>query len=341
MNMANVLVIDSDDYSASVLLDDLQRHGFGGVRRVRHGLEVPRAIGQLQPEVVLFNHHFDRPDELLSCCTAKLTRPQATVVAIAAAGPAIKAVRQWGAETSYIDVVVEKPLSDSRLVTTMADLARARQSVQALERRAQKLASLLPDGALEAVEDDHAREEEVFEAAVVFTDIRRSSDLITRVPPREFFQLLNRTLSAQARLIRAFEGQVVKYTGDGLMAVFRGRGRAYLAVRCSQDLAGSEAQSVLPFGIGVADGLVLAGLVGAAQEAEQWRQYDVIGATVHLSSRLCSQAGPGQVMATRSVYASSRLQSAWMRTVGPVPVRGFPAAIDCVVLDPRPAQQAA
>lgn len=337
--MANVLVIDSDDYSASVLLDDLQRHGFGSVARVRHGLEVPRAMGQLQPQVVLFNHHFDRPDELLSCCTAKLTNPGAAVVALAAAGPALKAVRRWAGETSYIDAVVEKPLAgDHQLFTTLADLGRARDATQALESRAQRLASLLPDGALTAVDG----QEEAFEAAVLFTDIRRSSDLITRVPPREFFQLLNRALCAQARLIDAFDGQVIKYTGDGLMAVFRGRGRAYLAVRCALELAASEAQAVLPFGIGVADGLVLAGLVGATAEGgPQRQQYDVIGATVHLSSRLCSLAGAGQVMATRTVYASSRQQSPWMRTMGGLTVRGFPSPIDCVVLDPPPAQQEA
>jgi class 3 adenylate cyclase len=55
----------------------------------------------------------------------------------------------------------------------------------------------------------------------------------------------------------------------------------------------------------------------------------VIGATVHLSARLCGLAEGGEVLATRAVVAASRL-GVPLRDVGPVQVRGFPAAIDCV-----------
>lgn len=175
--------------------------------------------------------------------------------------------------------------------------------------------------------------EDLFEAAVLFTDMRGSSDLITRLAPREFFRLLNASLSAQAGCVRGFEGEVVKYTGDGLMAVFRGMGRSSLALRCALALARScERDPALPFGIGVADGPVLAGLVGPDEPAHE-RHHDVIGATVHLAARLCAMAGAGEVMTTTSTHDTAQLPAASLRPMGPVAVPGFPEAIDCVAFE--------
>lgn len=187
--------------------------------------------------------------------------------------------------------------------------------------------------AAEAAAGEPGSGEDVFEAAVLFTDMRGSSDLITRMAPREFFRLLNTSLSAQAGCVRGFEGDVVKYTGDGLMAVFRGMGRSSLALRCALALArGFEREPRLPFGIGVADGPVLAGLVGPDEPADQ-RHHDVIGATVHLAARLCAMAGAGEVMTTTSTHDTAQLPAASLRPMGPVAVPGFPEAIECVAFE--------
>jgi adenylate cyclase len=178
-----------------------------------------------------------------------------------------------------------------------------------------------------------AADQDLFEAAVLFSDMRGSSDLITRMAPRDFFRLLNGSLSAQAGCIRGFGGEVVKYTGDGVMAVFRGIGRASLALRCALELARAcERQSGLPFGIGVADGPVLAGFVGPEGPAER-RHYDVIGATVHLAARLCAMAGSGEVLATCALHGASQVQASALRSMGLVPVPGFPDAIECVAFE--------
>ncbi|WP_427914555.1 adenylate/guanylate cyclase domain-containing protein [Ramlibacter sp. MMS24-I3-19] len=174
--------------------------------------------------------------------------------------------------------------------------------------------------------------EDLFEAAVLFTDMRGSSDLVTRTTPREYFRLLNTSLSAQAECVRGFEGDVIKYTGDGLMAVFRGMGRSSLALRCALALARTcEREPGLPFGIGVADGPVLAGFVGPETPGE--RHYDVVGATVHLAARLCAMAGAGEVMTTTSTHDTAQLPAAALRPMGPVAVPGFPEAIECVAFE--------
>lgn len=336
-----LLLVDADEYSASVLLDELRRQGFAGVRRAGHALELPMMVAREKPDLVVFNHHFDRPDDLLGCCNVKLAAPDTVVVAIAAAGPAARKVRSWAAETASVDAVLQKPLAEGELAATVRDLLKARGVRRGLEERNARLEKLLPEGALAALRSGHGRQEELFEAAVLFTDVRKSSDVITRMPPREFFALLNRTLSAQAAVVRRFEGQVLKYTGDGLMAVFRGMGRSYLAMRCAVELAGSaSAPPHLPYGVGLAEGLVLGGLVGS-ETGDSQQQYDVIGATVHLASRLCALAAPGEVVATGAAHAAARLRTDGERPMPAVEVRGFPEPVDCVALQPAVGAAAA
>lgn len=334
-----VLVIDSDAHTALALLDDLRRHGFPQARQVAPGLAVPPAAAAAQPAVVLYNHHNDQPDALLSCCTAKLAAPDTLVVAIGSAGPGVKFLRSWNRDNPYLHAILEKPLRPGQLLATLRELVERRQAERSMRERAAQLDNLLPEGAVQALAHGRQDADDMFEGAVVFTDIRRSSELINSSAPRDFFRMLNASLSAQAARVRAFDGAVVKYTGDGMMALFRGPGRSHLALRCALALAEPALQQPVAFGVGVAEGLVLAGMVGDFAEAGQRRQYDVIGATVHLAARLCAQAEAGTVVATRSVVRSARL-AAPAEDQGPLHVRGFAEPIACMALRPSQPQTA-
>ncbi len=328
MNQRSVLLVDSDDASAVPLLQELRGHGFPVAQRVGSGLEVPVAAAALRPRLVVFNHHVARPEGLLACCAARLAAPDAVIVAIASAGPSVRQLRQWMADAGHVDAVLEKPQPPGRLRTQLAELAAKADAERALQQRTQRMARLLPDGALEALESDAVAQEEMVEAAVLFTDVRRSSELINRIAARDYFRRLNHSLSAQAACVRVGQGGVVKYTGDGLMAIFRGMGRSHLALRCARELAGTP-QEGMPFGIGVAEGLVLCGFVGASNDAQQRSQYDVIGATVHLAARLCGLAAEAEVVCTRDVLDASRLHVPHARHQPAVQVRGFDHAVAC------------
>jgi class 3 adenylate cyclase len=327
---ASVLLIDSDEHAALHLTAELRNQGFAPVERVNGGLAVKAALSRLVPDVIVFGYHFDRPDELLACEIAKAAAPGARVLALATIGPAVRFLRQWRNENGGIDAIVERPLTEGQLGLAVRDLARAVQLERELQQRTRKLAALVPEGALGWVDASDV-EGEVFEAVVLFTDMRRSSELITRTGPREYFALLNRSLSEQSRIARAHHGQVVKYTGDGMMALFRGMGRSHLALRAAQALAEPALHEAVGFGIGVASGLVLAGLVGDSQADGQRQQYDVVGATVHLAARLCGQADAAEVVLPRALLQSSRLPLR-AQDRGPVQVRGFGEPIDCVAL---------
>ena len=242
-------------------------------------------------------------------------------------------MREWALRTRSIDVILEKPFSDERFLLILSELLAAKAAAREQRARTARLANLVPAGALAAGAQADPQAE-LFDAAVLFTDMRDSSRLITQMPPREFFDLLNAVLSEQSVRIRASEGSVVKYTGDGVMAIFRGMGRSYLALRCGLELAALSRRQPMPFGVGIAQGLVLAGLIGDASKSGQRRQFDVIGATAHLAARLCAMAQPGHVVATRSVNAVARIQVPAPRAIEQVSIRGFDQAIDCVTFYP-------
>ncbi len=337
MKDVSLLVIDSDAHAAAALLQDLHRHGFTRSEHVAAGLAVPGAATRGQPDVVLFHLHPDHPEDLLSCMTAKLAAPHAKVVAMATAGPGVKLLRDWQAEHHCIERILAKPLQPGVLLAALTELGQGQVLQREMRDRTEALASLLPMGAVQALSGGALGQDELFEAAVLFTDVRHSSELITSQPARVYFRALNESLSAQGDIVRSFEGAVVKYTGDGMLAIFRGAGRTYLAARCAKALVAGALQEPLGFGVGVAEGLVLAGLVGDFAGSGQHRQYDVIGATVHLAARLCAQEAAGRARLTRAVLRASRLDLD-AQDVGPVAVRGFAGPVDCVTFGAEPAR---
>lgn len=330
MTNSRLMLVDSNDYTASVLMEDLHRRGLVHIQRVANTVELPQVLERGKPDLVVFNYHSDQPDNLTVCTTIKRMAPHAATVVIASPGPALKAVRNWAKQTSSIDMIIEKPLSDERFFITVMELLRVKAASRELNHRVTQLANLVPDGALSVMENGFRDEAEIFEAVVLFTDIRGSSQLIRDMPPQVFFENLNTLLSAQAATVRSHQGAVVKYTGDGVMAVFRGMGRSYLALRCGLALAALNGKHPFPFGIGIAQGLVLAGFIGDSSQAGQKRQYDVIGATVHMAARLCEMASKGEVVATRELNKAARLTSPVPRLMPGVRVRGLDAETDCL-----------
>ena len=343
MKNSRLMLIDSDSYTSSVLVGDLLGRGFGDVQSVASTLELPKFLETRQPDVVVFNYHSDRPDSLTVCSTLKSMVPQAAVIVIVSPGPALKVVRAWAKQTQSIDVVIEKPLSDERFFMTLEEILKVKATTREITARAERLANLVPEGALPAIEHSANAEAEMFEAAVLFTDIRGSSQLIRQMPPHEFFDALNQLLSTQARHIQKYQGSVIKYTGDGVMAIFKGMGRSYLALRCGLELAGIQNDANFPFGIGIAQGLVLAGLIGDSNLAGHRSQYDVVGATVHLASRLCSLANAGEVVVTNGINRAAKVTTPAPQLLPGISVRGFDKAIDCVLfsqarLQPEPTE---
>ena len=330
---APLLLIDPEDYSAEILIEALRNKGFDTAVRVRGEAGLEAALTDIKPDVVIFNYHVQHPESLTTCATVKRLAKDVALVAVVSPGPALRFVREWTRSSRIIDAVIEKPLSDERFFLVLRDLATTKREARKQSDRLNRITNLVPKDALSAVDRTGSEKATIDQAAVVFTDIRRSSQLITAMDAQAYFALLNQSLSAQAKIIERYSGSVVKYTGDGVLATFRGMGSSYLALRCASELGKPAPQQPLAFGIGAAHGLILAGFVGDWNRSGRLLQYDVTGVTVHLAARLCSLAKDAQVITTLALHKASHLHHVPHRPVGKLAIRGFEAGVDCVSID--------
>jgi class 3 adenylate cyclase len=122
-------------------------------------------------------------------------------------------------------------------------------------------------------------------ATVLFTDIVDSTGQAAAMGDRRWRTILDRHDETGRRTVAAYGGDVVKQTGDGLLATFDGPARA---VRCAQELSRALAASV-PIRAGLHTG-----------EVER-RGDDVGGIGVHIAARVAALAGPGDVLVSRTV----------------------------------------
>ncbi len=178
MKDSRIVLVDRDPYTASLLADELETRGFPSVQVVSGSLELPAVLATANPHAVIFNYHADQPESVAACSMIRMLAPRAVIEAIASTGPALKAVQAWSRQTGCIDVFFEKPLSYDRFFATLDRLVDARVTAHTLESKAELLSGLVPEGALSAAEGRFRSEAELFEAVVLFTDIRGSSQVI-------------------------------------------------------------------------------------------------------------------------------------------------------------------
>jgi class 3 adenylate cyclase len=123
-------------------------------------------------------------------------------------------------------------------------------------------------------------------ATVLFTDIVDSTEQASRLGDRRWRELLDMHDDLARRLIEEFGGQLVKTTGDGILATFDGPGRG---IRCAAALRDELRGVGLQIRVGLHTG-----------EVEQ-RDSDLGGIAVHIAARVMAVAGPGEILTSRTV----------------------------------------
>jgi len=169
---------------------------------------------------------------------------------------------------------------------------------------------------------------EAREVATLFCDIRGFTPLTDGMDPREVVDLVNEHMTEMTRLAYAHQGVVDKYVGDEIMVLF-GAPHPYgddwvNAVRCglamvdSRNRLNEQSERPIRIGVGIAAGEVVAGQMGS----DERRNYTVLGDRVNLASRLCSKAGPGEVIIDEAIC--QRLPStAQFERIDSVQLKGF------------------
>jgi adenylate cyclase len=130
------------------------------------------------------------------------------------------------------------------------------------------------------------------EQAFLFTDIRGFTTLCEGKEPQTIVELLNHYLDLQTSIIDANDGEVDKYVGDEMMAVFEGPKKEVNACKAGLEIrramaeearkAADAAGTVIDIGIGINAGLVTHGSVGAKDRMD----FTSIGDAVNLAARL-------------------------------------------------------
>lgn len=213
----------------------------------------------------------------------------------------------------------------------IGDLAKRFNAMIAQLAERLELMKFVSHGTMNAIQkadqDGMHRGGERRRVSVIFTDIRGYTEFSERVPPEVVIEALNQYFDAQTDIVEEHGGDVDKFVGDALVAVFEGDQMEARAVSCSvgiaramQGLLDKYPDYNLHVGIGIASGEVVMGAMGARERMD----FTVLGSTVNLSARLCSQAEPGQVLLDQATHdAAAHLADVTFQAQEPVSLKGY------------------
>jgi adenylate cyclase len=138
---------------------------------------------------------------------------------------------------------------------------------------------------------------EEIHAAIWLSDMRGFTALADRQPPRMLIDLLNRYFDCQVPVILDHGAEVLKFMGDGLLAIFTIAGdeaemcrRALAAARRAQANVAELSVSAMPglrFGLALHIGDVLYGNIGSGNRLD----FTCIGPAVNFAARMEKLAG--------------------------------------------------
>lgn len=139
------------------------------------------------------------------------------------------------------------------------------------------------------------------EATIFFSDIRGFTNHSSERDPLELITTLNEIFHIQAEVITSYKGEIDKFAGDEIMALFPGPQLAFkAAIEIQQRMKryNHKRKEPLPLGIGINYGEVVVGAIGAG-ELYDWTS---IGHTINIGQRLCSTAEPGRIYISQSAF---------------------------------------
>jgi class 3 adenylate cyclase/CheY-like chemotaxis protein len=213
--------------------------------------------------------------------------------------------------------------------------SRVARQVEELERTNRLRRFLSPQLADLVVSDENLLQSHRREIVVVFTDLRNFTPFAERSEPEEVMGVLAEYHRAIGSLVRTYEATLERFTGDGIMVFFNDPipcdDAAERAVRMALELR--DAVKVLsaqwfrrghdlPVGIGIAQGFATLGRIGFEGRFD----YAAIGSVTNLAARLCSDAGPWQVLVTDRVLAATEHVSV-SEMVGDMQPKGFSRSV--------------
>jgi adenylate cyclase len=168
---------------------------------------------------------------------------------------------------------------------------------------------------------DHRGGTEI-DVAVIYADVRNSTQMAARSSPSQFGALMQRFYLTATKVFVAGDAAIDKMMGDGVIGLcfpelaetdYRLR-----AARCGIELLratghGETTEPWLSIGVGVHAGKAFVGSLGAEGGSYE---FAALGETMNVGSRLVSAAGPGEIVFSDAVWSQAETEiSAEPRTL--------------------------
>jgi len=177
---------------------------------------------------------------------------------------------------------------------------------------------------------------EEINAAILFCDLRNSTSLEETLGRSKYLELLNSFFEQTTDVINGNDGEVLKFIGDAVLAIFpviaddrvaceQARKSASGIVKCLTSSSESHSNKNIDCSIGIAFGGVTYGNVGSRERLD----FTVIGSAANIAARLADLAKNNghSVMMTHQIAAGDDST----RSFGSFELRNVADAIDCYV----------
>lgn len=182
---------------------------------------------------------------------------------------------------------------------------------------------------------------ERLQVTVLMADVRNFTSLSEEISPEELVRLMNRYFTVMVEIIHRHGGEVDKFIGDGILAIFgledpdKGPQQAVEAaaemVRAAAVLT-HDLRREIKIGLGIHAGDVIAGRIGSPDRQE----FTFLGDTVNTAARLesASKEIGKEIVVSQKVFRalSPTLQAAAWQAVGALNLKGKSHAIETFAL---------
>jgi len=304
-----LLVVDDSPALRHYVADCLARQGFevSTAENGRVGLEKAFALKPAlivsdyeMPEMTGFElvHALKRNPETRNIPVIMLTARESRrdMAQMRAAGASAYLVKPFAQDKCV--AMVERTLAERRLLDYK--LASSFYISEGARRAAEERAAA---GDITAVRADER------EMSVLFSDLVGFTQMSSKLSPREVIELLNDYFDVMCPIVKSENGDIDKFIGDAIMAVFDlGPGwdqpaeravRAALAMQASMEDFNRGRPVQLKMRIGINTGPLVRGDLGSRVVR---RDYTVIGDTVNRANRYESRCPVGGVLVSQSTY---------------------------------------
>ncbi len=175
------------------------------------------------------------------------------------------------------------------------------------------------------------------EVTVLFSDIRGFTNMSEKMKPEDVVGTLNEYFSDMIDIVFKYNGTLDKIIGDELMIVYgapiAGKDDTERAIKTAIEMQDKikqlneqrkkQKKKSIQVGMGINRGVVVSGNIGSRDMMD----YTVIGDTVNLGARLCSAAGPGEILVSSSVWSSTKNKFSFKK-LEPIFVKGKTGEVD-------------